>query len=638
MCGICGLFGDFDPRLATEWVKRMADSMRHRGPDDEGFFADPSIVLGHRRLSIIDLSMGHQPLSNEDESVWTVFNGEIYNHESIRADLEKKGHSYRTNSDTETIVHLYEEDGAALAKRFNGMFAIAIWDRQRRRLVLVRDRLGIKPLYYAQLGGGRLAFASEIKALRLLPGVDTTIDAQALDSYLALQYIPAPTTIHRGIQKLRPGHALIADDNGIRIEPFWTLKQSPAPSSFERASEEFLALFEDAVRIRLMSDVPLGAFLSGGLDSGMVVAAMAKMMDRPVRTFSIGFDTEGWHSELPFAAKVAEHFGTEHETLVVRALDMRTLLDTAVFQLDEPLADVASLPTLLLSRFAREHVTVALTGEGADELFAGYDHYRLEWLMNGLSRVPLPLRRAAGSLGALPAGRRIRKGLTAIGMDQASRFVYVRSTIPSDLRRALLRSDVAAQVAPEHLERRMATHFPRSENGLNSVLRADAIEWLPDDLLMKVDKMSMLESLEARVPFLDYRIVELVSSFPSQWKYRHGQSKVMLKAVAAKFLPPDIVHRRKHGFMPPVAQWLRGSLRSYLHEHLMDDAALLNEWLDARAVQRLVNRFGRGEESLALPLWVLLVLELWLRNTKALHTDGPVDDSRGRHCRTMGHA
>ncbi len=614
MCGICGLFGDFDPRQAAEWAKRMADSMRHRGPDDEGFLADPPAYFGHRRLSIVDLSGGHQPLANEDQSISTIYNGEIYNHESIRAALEPRGHVYRTHSDGESIVHLYEEEGPAFPSKMNGMFAIALWDRRRQTLVLVRDRLGIKPLYYARLKPRGLAFASEIKALLHCPGVDIAIDPVALDSYLALQYIPGPRTIYRGVEKLPAGHVLVAHGDEIALKPFWTLEPRQAPASFEQAGEEFVALFEDSVRIRLMSDVPLGAFLSGGLDSGLVVAAMAKAMDRPVKTFSIGFETEGWHSELPYAAKVAAQFGTDHHTRVVTAPDMRTLLPSTTAQMDEPLADVAAVPTYLLSAFAREHVTVALTGEGADELFAGYDHYQLEWVMDRIGWIPRPLRRAAGAIAGPLTGRRMHKALEAMGMNQADRFVFTRSVIPHRLRQRLLRADVAASVPAHHLEQRMHAHFPRRENGLNAVLRADTLEWLPDDLLMKVDKMSMRASLEARVPFLDYRVVELVSGFAPAWKYHHGQSKVLLKTVAERVLPRDIVHRPKHGFMPPIGTWLRGNLRPYLQEHLLDPAALSSQWLEPRSVRRLVDGCMSGDDALVLPVWVLLCLEVWLRN------------------------
>ena len=614
MCGICGLLGDFDPQTAGSCVERMADCIRHRGPDDEGFHFDPPAYLGHRRLSIVDLTTGHQPLSNEDDTIWIAFNGEIYNHESVRAELEKKGHRYRTRSDTETIVHLYEEEGLSFPAKLNGMFAIALWDGPRRRLVLVRDRLGIKPLYYASLEGGALAFASEIKALLRCPGVDTTLDPVALDGYLALQYVPGPRTIYRGVRKLPAGHMLVADGRAVTVKPFWTLEPRAAPPSFEQACEEFHALFADAVRIRLMSDVPLGAFLSGGIDSGLVVAAMAGAMDRPVRTFSIGFETEGWYSELPYAERVAKHFATDHRTLTVSALDMRSLLATVTAQLDEPLADPAAVPTYLLSRFAREHVTVALTGEGADELFAGYNRYQFEALRERMAKIPAGLRRGLNVTGPF-AGPRLRKAFAASAMDPAESFVFLRSVMPGEIRRALLRADVAAVVPADHLERRMASHFAAGVNGLNATLRADTLEWLPDDLLMKVDKMSMLASLEARVPFLDYRIVERVSGYPAAWKHRNGRSKVLLKAVADTALPAEIVHRPKHGFTPPIGRWLHGDLRPYLDDHLLDPAALTGEWLEPRAVHALVARYRNGEERLALSVWVLLCLEVWLRNT-----------------------
>lgn len=610
--------GDVDPH-GRACVKRMADCMRHRGPDDEGFFDEPPVFLGHRRLSVVDLSTGHQPISNEDATVWTAYNGEIYNYLSLRSQLEKKGHSFRTHSDTECIVHLYEDAGADFPKQLNGMFAIALWDCARKTLVLARDRLGIKPVYYARLADGTLAFASEIRALLRCPGVDTNIDPVALDSYLALQYIPGPRTIYRGVHKLPAGHTLVANAGGIVVKPFWTLEPAPPPSSFEEACDEFRALFEDAVRIQLMSDVPLGAFLSGGIDSGLVVAAMAKAMDRPVRTFSIGFDAEGGYSELPYAAVVARHFGTQHETLTVSALDLESLLPQVAVALDEPLADPAAVPTYLLSRFAREHVTVALTGEGADELFAGYDRYRLEALRNRIDLIPAGLRRGAIAVASPLAGGRARKALQAAAMDAASGFVHLRSVMPREMRRALLRADVAAQVPSDHLERRMAAYFQKSK-GLDAALRADTLEWLPDDLLMKVDKTSMLASLEARVPFLDYRIVERVSGYPVGWKYRNGRSKVLLKAVAEKVLPREIVHRPKHGFAPPIGRWLRGSLRAYLETNLLDSSALSSRWLEPRAVRDVVGRYMNGEERLALPVWALLCLEIWMRNRDGAET------------------
>jgi asparagine synthase (glutamine-hydrolysing) len=340
---------------------------------------------------------------------------------------------------------------------------------------------------------------------------------------------------------------------------------------------------------------------------------MAKAMDRPVRTFSIGFDTEGWYSELPYAAIVARHFGTQHETLTVSALDMKSLLPTVAVALDEPLADPAAVPTFLLSRFAREHVTVALTGEGADELFAGYDRYRLEALRSRTDWIPISVRRGMSAMARPWVGGRARKALEAAAMGPASGFVHLRSVMPHELRRGLLRAEVAAQVPSDHLESRMAAYFDAS-SGLDAALRADTLEWLPDDLLMKVDKTSMLASLEARVPFLDYRIVERVAGFPVAWKYQNGRSKVLLKAVAEGMLPAEIVHRPKHGFRPPIGHWLQGSLRAYLESTLLDSTALSYRWLEQDAVRAIVRRYWNGEERLAPPVWVLLCLEIWLRN------------------------
>jgi asparagine synthase (glutamine-hydrolysing) len=442
--------------------------------------------------------------------------------------------------------------------------------------------------------------------------VDTTIDPIALDSYLALQYIPGPRTIYRGVHKLPPGHTLVAENGGVSIAPYWTLASTSPPRSFDEAKEEFRALFDDAVRLRLMSDVPLGAFLSGGIDSALVVGAMARAMDRPVRTFSIGFDED---SELPHAARVASHFGTQHETLNVSALDMQTLLPAVAVQMDEPLADPAAIPTYLLSRFAREHVTVALTGEGADELFAGYDRYRLEAMRAHFEWVPRPLRVAASRTIGPFAKRRVRKALEAAALDGAHSFVHLRSVMHPRVRRALLRPEVAAQVPADHLERRVARHFV-ARDGLNDVLRADTLEWLPDDLLMKVDKMSMLPSLEARVPFLDYRIVERVSSYPAAWKFRDGQSKVLLKAVAEDVLPSDIVHRRKHGFSPPIALWMRRDLRAVIVDRFAQDA-LTYEFLDSHVVARLISRFMTDPDVSPMPVWLLLNLEIWLQHQES---------------------
>lgn len=597
----------------------MTDVMTHRGPDDRGCHVKGPIGLGHRRLSIVDLAGGHQPMGSLNGRIWVAFNGEIYNHAEIRARAERRGRSYRTQSDTESILHLYEETGRDCLGELHGMFALAIWDEPRRSLLLARDRLGIKPLYYADLGG-KLVFASEIKSLLLHPGVSREIDPLALDSYLALQYVPAPRTIFSAVRKLPAGHFLVAGPEGVKIEAYWSLKPREAPATYEEGCEQFRESFRASIRERLMSDVPLGAFLSGGLDSSLVVASMAREMDRPVKTFSIGFDVGGWHSELPHAQAMANRIGAEHHEHVVRAVDIPTLLPEVTAQLDEPLADVAAIPTYLLSRFARESVKVCLTGEGADELFAGYRRYRVETAMLNFDAVPRSLRKVVSSLAATLAPASKKKLLRGLGLDQPDRFVQMRSVIPFSTRQALLQPEFAAALPGRHLERRMAGHF---ENGadLNTLLRADTLEWLPDDLLMKVDKMSMLTSLEARVPFLDHRLVETVAGFPTDWKYGRGQSKRMLKDVARGLVPDELIDRPKHGFMPPVGEWLTGELRGFVEELLGDPQALSTRYIRPSALRSWLNRLYDGERHLQVGTWILLCFEVWLRGVQ--HESSP---------------
>jgi len=612
MCGICGVFQP-EANLPVEraLLTAMTGELAHRGPDDEGFHVSGPTGLGHRRLSIVDLGGGHQPMASADGRVWTVFNGEIYNHEALRRELESRGRRYRTRSDTECILHLYDELGPAFVERLEGMFALAVWDEPRRRLVLARDRLGIKPLYYAW-SAGRLAFASEIKSLLHVPWLSLDIDPEALDGYLALQYVPAPRTIFAAVRKLPAGHRLVAEGTTLSVAPYWRIEPEPAPRSFEEGCAAFRERFERAVGDRLMSDVPLGAFLSGGIDSSLVVALMARQMDRPVQAFSIGFDTAGWHSELPFAERAARHLGAEHHTHLVRSVDMQSLLPRVARQLDEPLADVAAIPTYLLSRFAREHVTVCLTGEGADELFAGYRRHTVEAAALALSGVPAALRRPLAALAARLVPRGLRRSALAVGLDGVERYLYLRSVLHAADRHALLRPELAERIDPEQLTRRIEAHFG-GRYGLNDVLRADTQEWLPEDLLMKVDKMSMLTSLEARVPFLDHRVVELVAGFPASWKHARGRGKRLLKSVALELLPREIVERPKHGFMPPIARWLGGELRPFAENMLLDPQARFTGYLRPEVVAERHRRFLAGDARESLPLWLLLCFEVWLR-------------------------
>ena len=615
MCGICGIVA-LEPQTrlpSAEVIRAMTDRLRHRGPDDEGFHLDAGAALGHRRLSIIDLAGGHQPIANEDHTRFIVFNGEIYNHREIRAYLEKKGHRYRTASDTETILHLVEEEGIEGLNRMNGMWGFAVWDALRRRLLLARDRLGIKPLYYAQIGH-LLLFASEIKSLVASGLLPTDLDPAALASYLDLLYVPSPRTIFSGIRKLPPGHALVADAGGVRVERYWrptfTLDRVPV---FEEAAERVKDLLTDAVKVRLLSEVPLGAFLSGGIDSSLVVGLMSRVMDRPVQTFTVGFQGEGWYDESGEAEAVARHFGTDHHALQVTSLDLPATLEETVPALDEPMCDPASIPTYLLSRYARRWVTVALTGEGADELFGGYDKYRFEQLLAALGSWGL----LAGKAGCvLPLSRlpeRARRAVEAAALTGPARQLRLRSTFAGDEASRLLRASRAGlhDAGREALEE-AARSYP-SADPLNRIFFQDLRTYMQDDLLMKIDKMSMLASLEARVPFLDYRLVEFVFSLPSSYKLRAGKGKLLLKSAFPDFLPPRTVRRRKHGFVLPIARWLRQDLKDYVHDLFASNEDPFYDHVDRREVERILSEFYVTGMDRALPLWVLLWLKVWCR-------------------------
>jgi len=628
MCGICGIVA-LTPQArlpGQEVVRKMTDILRHRGPDDEGFHFDTAAALGHRRLSIIDLAGGHQPIANEDATRFIIFNGEIYNHREIRELLEKKGHRYRTLSDTETILHLVEEEGIPGLNRMNGMWGFAIWDFPRRRLTLARDRLGIKPLYYAQVGD-LLLFASEIKSLLASQIVATDLDPSALASYLDLLYIPSPRTIFSGVRKLPPGHALVADATGVRVERYWnpafTLDQVP---DFDAAAERVRDLLTDAVRVRLLSEVPLGAFLSGGIDSSLVVGLMSRLMDRPVKTFTVGFRGEGWYDESAEAEVVARHFQSDHHALQVTSLDLPATLEQTVPALDEPMCDPASLPTYLLSRYARGWVTVALTGEGADELFGGYDKYRFEQLLAALG----PLGSLAGRAGAaLPLSRlpeKARRALEAAALSGPARQLRLRSTFTGEeSRRLMLASLEGIPNASREAMEDAARSYP-SGDSLNRIFFQDLKTYMQDDLLMKIDKMSMLASLEARVPFLDYRLVEFVFSLPSSYKLRGGRGKLLLRSAFPGFLPPRTLQRRKHGFVLPIGRWLRNDLKDYVRDLFASTDDPFYDHVNRREVNRILDEFYVAGLDRTLPLWVLLWLKIWCR--QAFRQQGAVT---GKH-------
>ncbi|HYR96730.1 MAG TPA: asparagine synthase (glutamine-hydrolyzing) [Candidatus Binatus sp.] len=614
MCGITGLFS-FDPRQQADvpLLEAMNAAITHRGPDEDGFYVRGPLAMANRRLSIVGLADGRQPIANEDQTVWTVFNGEIYNYLDLRRELEGSGHSFRTSTDTEVLVHLYEENGPDFVQRLNGMFAIALWDDRRRRLFLYRDRLGEKPLYYT-VRNGRLAFASEIKAILCDPGVSRALSPEALYDYLTFQYNPRRQTIFRDVVRLRPGRMLQVTADGVVERTYWEVPAGAGPAWSEAEYLEALQeLLRDSVRRRLMSDVPLGAFLSGGIDSSLVVGLMAGLTDRPVKTFSVGFRVPGAYDESEYAERVARHFGTDHHSLVVESMDVAELLPRTVYSLDEPIADYAAIPTFLLSRFAREHVKVVLTGEGADELFAGYDHYRLPRVMQRYGRLPRGLRRLL-ALGHPLAPRSIAKALEAGALDPAAGYTLVKSVFRGAALEELLAPDVRAELDGARERTDLDRVFARGAglDPLNRYLLADLSTWLPEDLLMKVDKMSMSVSLEARVPYLDHRIVELVAGMPSSLKWRGG-SKYLLKRAAAALLPAEIVRRPKHGFTLPLAQWLRGDLREMATDLLLSPRARARGLFHAPAVERSWTGYLAGREECFMEVWVLLNFEVWCR-------------------------
>jgi asparagine synthase (glutamine-hydrolysing) len=620
MCGICGVVHKDGAPVDAPALERMAAALAHRGPDDSGIEALGAVGLGHRRLSIIDLSPdGHQPMGNEDGSVRIVFNGEIYNFRELRAGLEQRGHRFRSRSDTEVILHLYEELGTDCLSRLRGMFAFAIWDEPRRRLFLARDRVGKKPLYYADTAS-RFLFGSEIKAILVAGGVERQPDRQALYHYLTYQYVPSPWTAFEGIRCLPPAHYLLLENGEARIERYWRLAYQPKLKAPEAALEEELrARLREAVRLRLVSDVPLGAFLSGGVDSSAVVALMARESAEPVRTFSIGFREEEF-DELAFARLVAERCGTQHTEWIVEPHALE-ILPRLVWHFDQPFADPSAIPTWYVAKLAREHVTVVLNGDGGDEDFAGYGRYAANDLTVRRERT-LPLR----------AWRRARA--LAAGLRRALR----RGALPrrlAELRPVSVEMENALRICHFTEEEKSALctpEFVRSAGGVDSfallfaaygaagdaefldrALAADVGMYLPDDLLVKVDVASMASSLEARSPFLDHEFMEFAARLPVACKLREGETKRILKRALRGLVPDAVLERRKMGFGVPLARWFRGELRDFVRDALLGSEARGRGYFREDAVRTLLEEHLEGRADRSNHLWNLAMLELWHR-------------------------
>jgi asparagine synthase (glutamine-hydrolysing) len=619
MCGIAGIL-EFDRDRAPdlELLSRMTGALAHRGPDDQGFYHQGPAALGHRRLSIVDLAGGTQPMANEDGSVWIVFNGEIFNHADLRRELEAAGHVFRTRSDTESIVHLYEEHGPeGCARRLLGQFAFAIWDARRQLLCLARDQVGIKPLFY-RATGDRLLFASELKAILEDDAGEREMDPEALLDFLSYRYIPAPRTIFKGIEKLPAGHLLVWEKGHLRKERFWRspfageppANGAPAGEPEEDAARRLADLLRDAVRRQLMSDVPLGAFLSGGIDSSIVVGLMASAMKEPVKTFTIGFREEKF-SELPFARRVAERWKTEHHELIVEPESVE-ILPRLVRQLDEPFADASAIPTYYVSRMARETVTVALAGDGGDEAFGGYTRYQWALKYARYDQLPIPAR---GTLFRALAGclRGSRWGTAArrLALDPASRYADLLGYTGGRQAAAFLAGDFQRLAAgrPDFAVIRDVAAGAAGADDLARLQHIDLETYLPDDILVKTDRMSMLNSLEVRVPLLDHRVLELAATFPPGWRL----AKRILKKAAGELIPPELLERRKKGFSVPLRHWFRDDWNGYARDLLLGQRSRERGIFDHAAVDALIRAHVEGRRNATDSLFALVVLEEWCR-------------------------
>ena len=619
MCGIAGKFNfDASSPIDRECLTAMTDVVAHRGPDEDGFYVAPGLGLGHRRLSIIDLSSGQQPMANEDGTIWVVFNGEIYNFMEVRAVLQQAGHRFRTRSDTEVIVHAYEQWGAEAVQRFRGMFAFAVWDEPKRRLLLVRDRLGIKPLYYAVTAAG-VTFGSEIKSILQDRDVARAWSPEAVDAYLALLYVPTPRTIYQHVDKLPPGHLLVAENGRVSVRQYWdlTFTGDGDPAREEEYLERLDELLTEAVRIRLLSEVPLGAFLSGGVDSSAVVAAMVRSASSRVLTSSVGFDEAGF-SELEYARQVAAFLGCEIHEKVVRP-DVTDLLPKLAWHFDEPFADSSAIPTYYVSAVARERVTVALSGDGGDELWAGYARHSVEqWETRARRLLGSSGGQTVGRLGRLlPLGLKGARSLRhlALTSSEACAQKHAYGQFEAGARTSLYHPDFLHALGPTDplAGFRRAYESCQSTDPVDRALYVDVKTYLVDDILTKVDKMSMAVSLEARVPLLDHRLLEFAATVPSSLKLKNGRRKHLLRRHLETKIPPSLVDRPKQGFSVPIHEWLRGPLSQMVGDLLFDGRLRSRGLFDERAVERLWRQHRLRTQDHRHRLWTLLMLELWFR-------------------------
>src|SRR3989440_6900774 len=621
MCGIAGIVNLDGAAADSTLLARMNEAIRQRGPDEEGSCLHANVGLAMRRLAIIDLAGGQQPITNEDRTCWIVFNGEIYNYRELKARLETLGHRFRTDCDTETIVHAYEEFGADCPRHLRGMFAFAIWDSRKQELFLARDRVGKKPLLYSKTGGAFL-FGSEFSALLVHPSVGREVNREAIHDYLSFMCVPAPQTAYRDIRKLEPGHSLtLKSDGEIKIERYWQPDFSKKIKiTEEEAGERALGLLREAVRVRLMSEVPLGAFLSGGVDSSAVVALMAEESGAPVKTFSIGFDEQDF-SELHHARRVAERVGAEHHEFIVRP-DAMEVLPLLVEHYGEPYADSSAIPTYYVSRETRRHVTVALNGDGGDECFAGYERYAAMRLAERYRKLPAPLREGVikQAVNLLPSSearrsrvRSVKRFLQAASLPPVERYLRWTSVLDRAAKDELYTDEFRHQMAGHDPARWLSPWFAQANGAgvVDASLLTDTMTYLPNDLLVKVDIASMAVSLEARSPFLDHHVIEFAASLPEKFKLRGLTTKYLLKRVLKKLVPMENLNRPKMGFGVPIGHWFRNQMKKFLGETLLSDRALKRGFFKSAEVKRMFELHTRGQQDYAHQLWTLLMLELW---------------------------
>ena len=612
MCGILGIYhSDASKKVNPETVKRATDLMVHRGPDDSGMFVSDNIGLGHRRLSIIDLSLGHQPMFNEDGQIAVVFNGEIYNYKDIQAELVSKGHTFKTNCDTEVIVHAYEEWGTESVKKFIGMFGIALWDNRRKIMWIVRDRLGIKPVYY-YWNRNTFICASEIKPLFSAGQVKPEINPKVMDAYCTLGYVPGPETMFKGIMKLKPGHHMVVSGKEIKETEYWDFADiTPSEISFENAKRQVDELLHDSVKKRLMSDVPLGVFLSGGLDSSAITAVMHEIVSGPVNTFTVGYDEKYKVGEEYYADIVAKRFNTKHNVFRLEPENFLESIKTLVKYAEEPIVEPAAIALYHISKLAREKSIVLLSGEGSDEVFGGYYLYQFMSKIENMRRfIPGPLLNMAGMFKPVLRKMKYRKYADWLSLSLEKRYMGTSNYLTPSLKDEFYADGFRGERG-DYLEETFESYFSKvrhNKDVVNKMLYVDTKTWLVDDLLVKADKMTMAASIELRVPFLDHRLVELAASLPSSYKIRNGEGKYLVKAMMESRLPKEIIYRKKMGFPVPTKNWFGGELFGSVKEILASGHL---PWVNGKVVNKMLSQHEAGREDHSKLLMMLLVQSFW---------------------------